>query len=245
MPGLDQRRIVVLFATLLGAVPTALLGFWQLDRASQKQVMQRALDERSILPALRPGELASDEATAAAQHYRAVRLQGRWLGERTVYLENRPMNGRVGFIVITPLALDAGAGNVIVQRGWAARDPTERTRLPDIPTPSGVVGVEGSVASAPSRLFDFAGAAASGSIRQNLDLAEYARETGLALHPISILQADDALNRGDGLLRQWPRPAVNVHKHYGYAAQWFALAALITGLYVWFQLIRPRLHPGR
>jgi surfeit locus 1 family protein len=35
-------------------------------------------------------------------------------------------------------------------------------------------------------------------------------------------------------------PAVDVHKHYGYAVQWFSLTALITGLYVWFQLLRPR-----
>ena len=34
--------------------------------------------------------------------------------------------------------------------------------------------------------------------------------------------------------------AAGVHKHYGYAFQWFALSALILGLYVWFQLIRPR-----
>jgi surfeit locus 1 family protein len=47
---------------------------------------------------------------------------------------------------------------------------------------------------------------------------------------------------GDGLLRQWPHPAVDVHKHYGYAFQWFALCALMAGLYVWFQLIRPWLR---
>jgi surfeit locus 1 family protein len=29
-----------------------------------------------------------------------------------------------------------------------------------------------------------------------------------------------------------------VDKHYGYAAQWFALAALVVLLYAWFQ-VRP------
>jgi surfeit locus 1 family protein len=48
----------------------------------------------------------------------------------------------------------------------------------------------------------------------------------------------------DGLLRDWPAPAADVHKHYGYAFQWFALAALILGLYVWFQLLRPRRPAG-
>src|SRR5437868_3343803 len=46
----------------------------------------------------------------------------------------------------------------------------------------------------------------------------------------------------DGLLRHWPPPELGLHKHYGYAFQWFALCALILVLYVWFQLIRPRLR---
>jgi surfeit locus 1 family protein len=46
----------------------------------------------------------------------------------------------------------------------------------------------------------------------------------------------------DGLLRHWPAPDLGLHKHYGYAFQWFALCALILILYVWFQLVRPRLR---
>lgn len=238
------RGIVVLLAALLGAGLTGRLGLWQLDRAAQKMDMQRALDERSSLPPLDAGALAGTTEAAAAQHHRAVRLQGRWLAERTIYLENRSMDGRVGFIVVTPLLLEHGA--VVVQRGWTPRDAMERTRLPDLATPSGVVEIAGFVAAPPSRLFEFSdSAAASGRIRQNLDLAEFARETGLLLYPLSILQADDAGNRGDGLLRHWPPPAIDVYKNYGYAAQWFALAALITGLYVWYQLIHPRLHAKR
>ncbi len=240
--GARQRRIVVLLAALLGAALTARLGFWQLDRAAQKQAMQSALDERSRLRVLQATDLARDPATAATQHHRSVRMHGRWLAERTVALENRPLNGRAGFIVVTPLALEAGAGHVLVQRGWVARDASERSRLPALTTPGGVVEVQGRVAAAPSRLFDFAGPVASGPIRQNLDLAEFAAEIGFALRPLSVLQVDDAENRGDGLVREWPAPALDVHKHYGYAAQWFALAMLITGLYVWFQLVRPRLR---
>lgn len=253
MPRLDafmitaqgRRRIVVLVAALLGVSLTARLGLWQLDRAAQKVAMKRALDERSKLPALEGATLAHDADAAAGQHYRAVHLQGQWLAAQTVYLENRTMNGRAGFLVITPLLLEQGAGVVIVQRGWAARDAQERTRLPVVPTPGGVVNVHGSIAAPPSRLFEFSDVAASGPIRQNLDLAQYARETGLLLRPLSVLQADRPDIADGGLLRQWPRPALDVHKHYGYAAQWFVLAALMTGLYVWFQLIHPRRHPER
>ena len=108
-------------------------------------------------------------------------------------------------------------------------------------TASGLVELEGWVGTVPSKLFEFSGGrgGTSGAIRQNLDLAEFARESGLALHPLVVVQVDSASTAGDGLLRQWARPAADVHKNYGYAAQWFALSALIAGLYVWFQLIRP------
>jgi surfeit locus 1 family protein len=42
------------------------------------------------------------------------------------------------------------------------------------------------------------------------------------------------------LLRQWPTSFPDVHKHYGYAFQWFGLTALVVVLYVWFQIIAPR-----
>ncbi|MES1163417.1 MAG: SURF1 family protein, partial [Rhizobacter sp.] len=62
------------------------------------------------------------------------------------------------------------------------------------------------------------------------------------LAPLSVQASDSPATAGDGLLREWPRPAVDVQKHYGYAFQWFALCALMAGLYVWFQLVRPRLR---
>jgi surfeit locus 1 family protein len=235
-----RRALVVLLAALLGAALTARLGFWQLSRAAEKERMQAALEARGAAPPLAAAELAGSPEQAAAQHYRSIRLQGRWIGGRTVFLDNRPMDGRAGFYVVTPLALEDGSA-VLVQRGWVPRDATDRTRVPVLASPEGVVRVEGRIAPPPSRLYEL-GAEAQGAIRQNLDLDAFAGETGLRLRPLSVQQTDDAGDADDGLLRRWPAPAIDVHKHYGYAFQWFALAALITGLYVWFQLVRPRLR---
>ena len=81
---------------------------------------------------------------------------------------------------------------------------------------------------------------ASGAIRQNLDLVAFGTETGLRLRPLSIVQEDGPSTPADGLLREWPQPAATSATNYGYAFQWFSFASLIAGLYVWFQLIRPR-----
>jgi surfeit locus 1 family protein len=165
-------------------------------------------------------------------------LEGRWQPAATVYLENRQMQGRPGFYALTPLLLDDGSA-VLVQRGWLPRDAADRTRIAVPPAPAGRIRLQGRVALAPPRLYEF-GADARGPIRQNLDLAAYARESALPLRPFTVVQEDGPAPPQDGLLRQWPEPAADLQKHYGYAFQWFALSALVIGLYVWFQLILPR-----
>jgi surfeit locus 1 family protein len=232
------RAAVVLLATVVGVAMTARLGFWQLDRAAQKVAIETQIESRRTLEPVDTARLARDPVEAAGQVHRRAALRGRWLAERTVFLDNRQMNGRPGFFVVTPLQLDGRSDAVLVQRGWVARNFDQRAALPKVATPPGPVEVEGLIAPPPSRLYEFA-TAASGPIRQNLDIAAYGRETGLALLPLSVLQGDSIGSRGDGLLRHWPVRELDVSKNYGYAFQWFALAALMAGLYVWFQLVRP------
>ena len=233
-----MQRLIIAIAALAAVLSTARLGAWQLDRAAQKQAAQALLDARAALPPLSPAQLSTTREAATEQHYRAVQLAGRWLAAHTVYLDNRQQgDGRPGFFVVTPLALASG-GAVLVQRGWAPRDAADRARLPPLSTPGGEIEIAGRIAAPPARLLEF-DATVSGPIRQNLDLDAFAREIGVGLRPLSVLQTSDSR---DGLRRDWPRPALGVHKHYGYAFQWFALAALIVGLYVWFQLVKPRLR---
>ena len=234
-PGL--RKTIVLLAAVVAALGTARLGLWQLDRAAQKNALQAALLSQRALAPLQPGELPRDAAHALQNVHRAAHLQGQWLAPQTVYLENRQMHGQPGFYVLTPLQLPDHSA-VLVQRGWAPRDLLDRTRIAAPPPPAGTVDVQGRIATGPARLYDFAGAA-SGPIRQNLELDAYGRETGLPLRPFMVVQDDGPSPIADGLQRHWPQPAADVQKHYGYAFQWFAMSALIIGLYAWFQLIRP------
>ena len=236
----QRRAALVLVAALAGVTLAASLGTWQLRRAAQKVALQAATESRARLPALSASELARGSDEAEPQRYRAVRLRGHWVPERSVFLENRQMLGRVGFYVVTPLQLEGSRQSVLVQRGWLPRDLLDRTRVPAIPSEVGLVEVDGHIAPPPARLYEFS-ATGSGTIRQNLDLGSFSAESGLRLMPWSVQQADSPATAGDGLLRQWPRPAVDVQKHYGYAFQWFSLSALMAGLYVWFQLVRPRL----
>ena len=221
-------------AALLGLVITLLLGRWQLSRAAQKEAVASAIAAQATLPALTGSELATLVRPQDAL-YRRAQLRGRWLSQHTVFLDNRQMEGRQGLYVITPLALEDSDTVLLVQRGWVPRNFLERSSLPQIATVADVVSIAGRMAPPPGKLYEL-GPASGGRIRQNLDIADYARESGLLLWPVSVQQTDGT---DDGLLRTWPRIAAGVEKHHGYAFQWFGLSALIAVLYVWFQIVRP------
>jgi surfeit locus 1 family protein len=234
-PVLHPRSFWLLtLAAVLVAGTTFSLGQWQLRRAAQKESVQAAIEAKNMLAALDAPSLNASK-NIANEVYRRVAVQGVWQASHTVYLDNRPMSGRTGFWVFTPLVLQGTGQAILVQRGWVPRNFSDRARLPEVVTPAGVVTVEGRIAPPPSKLYEFKGVNA-GTIRQNLDLAAFRLETGLPLLEVSLLQTGAP---SEGLLREWAAPNLGVDTHYGYAFQWFGLCALVVGLYVWFQVILP------
>lgn len=215
---------------------TGSLGVWQLSRAAQKQALQDSIATRSALPAWSSRQLL-DSAHPAEDVHRPVALTGRWVAGANVFLDNRPMKGRTGFVLLTPLRLNGSERAVLVQRGWVARDFLDRNKLPDVPTPAGEVQVLGRLAPPPSQLFDL-GEGVRGPIRQNIDLPALTVEWGIPLlGGVSVLQTAPADAR---LQRDWPRFVGDAHKHLGYAAQWFAMCAVAAALFLWFQIYLPR-----
>jgi surfeit locus 1 family protein len=233
-----QRWLVGGMAAL-GVAITFSLGLWQLGRAAEKTDLQRAKQLQAEQVVLDGRSLGSGEAQAPQRQaliHRRMTLKGQWLPAHTVFLDNRQMNGKPGFFALTPLQLEGTDVVVLVQRGWAQRSFTDRTALPALRTPEGVVEVQGHLAPWPSRLYDFGGAE-SGPIRQNLDLSAYRQATRLPVLEVTLLQSGAP---SEGLLREWPVVASGVEKHHGYAFQWFGLSGLIALLYVWFQIVQPR-----
>lgn len=230
-----RRFWIVTLATVLTMAATASLGRWQLQRADQKLALRAEMDARAALPVWTETDLLQAQALRTAWH-RPVRLKGEWVPHASVFLDNRQMDGRPGFFLLTPLRLAGSDRAVLVQRGWTLRDFIDRSRTPDVPTSAGEVTLEGRLAPPPAKLYEL-GETAPGAIRQNVELAALASEFRLDLLDASVLQTSDA---GDGLSRQWPRVETGVDKHHGYAFQWFALCILAAGLYLWFQLISPR-----
>lgn len=227
------RFWLITLATLLGVGATLALGHWQYGRGVTMQEQDAALARQTRLVPLANAGLLALSAPEQAMH-RSARLRGLWLGQRTVFLDNRPMNGKVGLIVLTPLQLEGSATVVMVQRGWAQRNFLDRTALPQVGSPLGLVEIEGRIAPWPSKLYELDGSGA-GAIRQNLDWAQFRAESGLPTLQVTIKQTNAG---ADGLTRDWPEVQVTLRKHFGYALQWWGISALLIFLYVWFQIVR-------
>src|SRR6266705_2761627 len=144
----------------------------------------------------------AEERRALGARLEQVSVQGEFVAGRTVLLDNKTRRGRVGYEVVTPLKL-RDSMHVLVNRGGIALE-----RLPR------ALELEKNT---------------GGKIRQNLDIAGFASETGLALQLVVIEQHGGP---ADGLLREWPRPDAGIEKHSAYALQWYSLAALAVVLFV-------------
>lgn len=234
------RFELITVSAVLAIVATLMLGRWQLHRAEQKEGIQSRLERQGELPPL-SGQAVISSNDPGALLQRRMFVQGRWLADKTTFLDNRPMGGRQGLYVVTPLALEGGQAVVLVQRGWVPRNFMDRSSVPVIETPGGTVSIEGRIVPSPGKLYEFA-VAESGHIRQNLDIKSFSAEIGVPLQSWTIQQLGAEI---DGLSRQWPVVSAGIEKHYGYAFQWFALSALIAILYVWFQIVRRLILPRR
>jgi surfeit locus 1 family protein len=228
------------------------LGFWQLRRADEKAQLQAARDEAAAAPALRldagsEGAAGSDGSAAtqpaplpppAAIDGKGVTARGVFVAERTVFLDNRTREGVAGFHVLTPLKLLGRDSYLLVLRGWIARDPYDRSRLPLLETPSEVVEVEGEAVARlaqPMRLGEEAPPGPQDRLWQHFEYDRFSQWAGMAPYPVILRQTVEPGYR-DRLARDWNQPGVSVDRHRGYAFQWFALTA--AAIVTWLTLLR-------
>ncbi|HEY0878767.1 MAG TPA: SURF1 family protein [Zeimonas sp.] len=227
-------------AALVVVAVTVSLGNWQLRRADEKRALQAQRDaaERDS-----PIEVAAGDVDAALEG-RRVRVRGRFVSKFDVFIDNRTYRGVAGFHVLSPLRIAGSDSHVLVLRGWVASDPRERWRVPRVSSPDGEVEVEGIALHELAHTLELGTTPEPGPddrIWLNVDLDRYRRWSGLKVQ-LPIVRALDAPRTAsgpfdDGLVRDWPRPGGDVEKHVAYAFQWYAMATLAAGLWIWFVVL--------
>jgi surfeit locus 1 family protein len=224
MPRGERRwRWVPLVAVAVVAALCASLGVWQLGRAHEKEALRQRYE---TLGRDSPVQVSSAAVPAKDVELRRVVARGTFDPRYTVLIDNRVLHGVPGYDVVTPLC-PSSARCVLVNRGWVAGLP-DRSRLPQVRTPEGIVEVAGTAVVPSKRFLELSSQVVEGKVWENLTIERYRDAYALPIQPFLIRQ-DSAL--ADGLVREWPPLDYGIEKHYGYAFQWFALAATAIVFY--------------
>ena len=232
--GSPTRRLRGVLPSVLALavlVLTVSLGDWQVRRANEKAAIQAQHEAAQRDP---PRRLSAGAAEVSGLDGRRVLVRGVYLADRTVFIDNRTRNGVAGFHVITPVRIQDTDRYVLVMRGWVPRDPRERTRLPVLSPPPGVVDVEGLAQTSIAKVLELRAAPRPGPedrLWQNLDFETFRSWSGLDLLPLLVR---DTAPSADGLIRELPAVADDVAKHKGYAFQWYAMALATAALWVYY-----------
>jgi cytochrome oxidase assembly protein ShyY1 len=217
-------RLIPFIATVLLVALGIALGNWQERRAAQKIGIAQRLASRSadapvvVGPAITPVE---------PMEFRRVKLTGEFLANWPVFLDNRPYQGRSGFILLMPFKIAGSNTHVLVARGWLPRDAAVHDKLPAYATPPGQVTIDGVVKASPGRVLQLGTPAPlkPNAIVQNVEVRDFAQASGLALQPFFVEQLGPR-EQGEAFVRDWPAPSLGIEKHQGYAFQWYALAVM-------------------
>lgn len=219
----SPKQTILPGALLLLAAGFGSLGRWQLDRAEVNRAIGASFDSAAT-QAILDGPVA-DEAVDA-NRYRYIRLKGHFEAERQVLLDNMTRDGRVGYEVLTPFAVDGSDRLVVVNRGWV-ESSLNRNELPDVALADGPVTIWGRIDRLPRAALRLgeaelhAGQAVT--VLSFPDFADLEVALDLALYRFQVLLDASA---DDGFLRDWGPDTTLADRNIAYAVQWFGLSLL-------------------
>lgn len=206
------------------------LGFWQVERLSQRRAANRvALAAREQPPLV----------LAAGADYTAAELSGRWVEAGGAYdraneivVRGQAFEGAPGVHLVTPLRLAGSDSAVLVRRGFVPAPDAVRADVDSLEEPGTVTvrGLAAPIESGAGQPVEHEGR----TTWARLDLDALRARLPYPLLPVVVRQTpDSSLPR---LPRRLPPPELSDGPHLNYAIQWFlfggmaiAFAVLVVG----------------
>lgn len=224
-------RLGWLTAALIGVGSFTSLGIWQWQRGVEKR--ERIAQQETALQQAAPVDLATTLQQPDAAQVMQVQGRGRLLAP-LLLLDNQQRQGKVGLRVYAVAQVEDAAPRLLVDLGWVPMPPE---RVPPVLTlPQGDRALAGLLADWPGqglRLADnrWPEAASTPVLLSYLDRSEIESAFGVPLASDVLRlspQLDYGYHRDLDLLPNTLPP----ERHFGYAVQWFALAATVAAVYL-------------
>jgi surfeit locus 1 family protein len=228
--GRYQFRINIWFLIIFLLMQTLLneLGFWQLNRAKEKQHRIAQLE----LGAKQPKTETISLTKAEIERFQLLDLKVEWRDTPLIFLDNKVHQKTPGYHVLQLVQDTAGKSSgevrwILVNRGWVFAG-VDRNNLPDTRAMQQLSNVQGRAYPLP-RLANSTRTAEIEYIRQNYRLPVLDLSVKQALEAKLQVKIEDYIlrlneNSEGALLTNWVWTNMPAEKHLAYAIQWFALA---------------------
>jgi len=176
----------------------------------------------------KPPVLLNQNNTSDIQAFTPVELEGNWSSEWNFYLDNRIVDGKTGYNVLS-LFVNQNNQAVWVDRGWLVFENGQRqfhfppvsalqNRLLGYVHYPGEFNVVTLPELKPNKLAIMPGIKMS-------HLVAFFKERGITLMPFVVRQTFPQSEHG--LLREWRIVEFPPSRHVGYAVQWFSLSGVL------------------
>jgi len=206
------------------------LGFWQIERALEKEQRQQRISELSEQQALSLAQVLALNGLQDGINDLPIQLNGDFAGDKVFLLDNQPDKGRFGYRVYQ--IIESNNDAVLVNLGWV-QGSIDRNILPEVTPVSGLHTITGHVREVevgiqlqvqnltnptwPLRV-------------QQIELDKFSQLIGKKLLPFVVyLDKKETI----GYKKNWQPIVMPPEKHRAYAFQWFSLALAWISLMIW------------
>lgn len=206
------------------------LGAWQISRGLEKRATQHAYRDETGFSSWHNG--------MDVRSFQRLKVSGRYDNERQFLLENIIVNSRYGYYVITPLVVGENEPLLLVNRGWLEKTGSgtgvNDLAVKNLAVASDTVAVRGRAGSLPKAGMKMGDAIDPASAWPKRAVYPALEDISAALaaevQPFILLMDHE---EPQGFLRNWAPTEFGPGKHFGYALQWFAMGAVLSGLLIW------------
>ncbi len=212
------------------------LGFWQLDRLTQRRATNTLVAQQLAAPPLvLTGQDMGENLTELK--YRPAIVKGEYDHSQEIVLKNQAWQGQPGLHLITPLRIEGSDQAVLIDRGWISHEELNAKSWEKF-AESGLVEIKGMIRmtqTKPNSVLATDVTPSPPGEQQTawfrVDIAAIQAQTPYKLLPIYIRQSPDPA---------WTklpyRSELNLDlsegSHLGYAIQWFSFALILGGGYI-------------
>jgi surfeit locus 1 family protein len=213
-----------------------MLGVWQLHRFHYKKMLLTTYEKRlSEIP--KPFIFLSGSIDDL--QFQSIAVEGEFVNELTMFIQNRFYEGKSGLEVLTPLRIKDEKKLLLIDRGWLQK--SDPAILPSMEKVLGQQHIVGYIKQLNEYQFilgkNILSSSAYPLVMQKIDINEIKHITHKEFYPF-IVRLDPTMP--NGFMRNWIISATLPERHRMYAIQWFCMALVIVVAFFCFCIERVR-----